>query len=511
MSGQRIFKSRSRSRGADRQAQAHILRAKCEWESTVDALSQLVCLLDGQGRVIRANRIVETWGLGQVDAVREVDIHNLCHPGCTQNGCHWLDEWPRVWDGLRRGISGEYEVHDTVWSRDVRIQAHLITSPGLPVGGEAGFAVLVVEDVSERKRSQDIQRALRESEDRFRIMADTAPVMIWMSEPDTQCSFFNQPWLNFTGRTWEQEKGNGWAEGVYPDDFDRCLETYLSAFAARRPFQMEYRLRRFDGVYRWILDTGVPRWSADGVFAGYIGSCIDITGRKEAEERLQNAQESLAQYADQLHTLASRLAELEEANRQRLSRELHDRIGQNLTALGINLNIIRSLVDGQHVEAARRYLADSLDLVGQTAGLVRDVMADLRPPVLDDYGLMAALHWYAEQFSARTGLLVHLEGGTERLDLLPGVEIALFRIVQEALTNVVRHARAGQVVVRVQAEVTMLRLMVTDDGVGFDVTAQRSSSWGLLIMAERARAVGAVCRVESRPGQGTQVIVELPR
>lgn len=131
--------------------------------------------------------------------------------------------------------------------------------------------------------------------DRFRIMADVAPVMIWVAGLDKLCYFFNKPWLEFTGKTMEQEKGNGWAEGVHPEDFDRCLETYVGSFDARKPFRMEYRLRRNDGEYRWLLDTGRPIITAEGQFLGYVGSCIDISDLKEAEERNRRMQEQLFQ------------------------------------------------------------------------------------------------------------------------------------------------------------------------------------------------------------------------
>jgi PAS domain S-box-containing protein len=149
------------------------------------------------------------------------------------------------------------------------------------------------KDISEAKRREE---ALLESEARFRSMADSAPVLLWIAGIDTLCTFFNQTWLDFTGRTLEQEMGNGWVEGVHVDDVRRCLDLYLSAFAARQAFTMEYRLRRADGEYRWILDTGTPRFTPDGNFAGYIGSCIDITTNKEAEVALQK-------YADQFQEL----------------------------------------------------------------------------------------------------------------------------------------------------------------------------------------------------------------
>jgi PAS domain S-box-containing protein len=121
----------------------------------------------------------------------------------------------------------------------------------------------------------------KELDERFYIMADCAPVMLWMAGTDSRCHFFNKPWLDFAGRTLEQEIGEGWIEGVYSEDFQRCVDTYLENFNKRQEFRMEYRLRRHDGVYRWILDTGRPYYDTTGKFAGFIGSCIDITDLKE--------------------------------------------------------------------------------------------------------------------------------------------------------------------------------------------------------------------------------------
>jgi PAS domain S-box-containing protein len=159
---------------------------------------------------------------------------------------------------------------------------------------EVAFAGAVADQLAqallnaERERTH---RELRESEERFRLLADAAPVMVWRSGVDGLRDFVNKQWLTFTGRTMEQEVRDGWSTGVHPDDLDECLHTYVRAFRGRQPFQMEYRLHRLDGEYRWVLDTGVPRSAGDGSFAGYIGSCVDITERKQADDTLRQSEE----------------------------------------------------------------------------------------------------------------------------------------------------------------------------------------------------------------------------
>jgi PAS domain S-box-containing protein len=193
----------------------------------------------------------------------------------------------------------EYEAEHRVLLPNGQI-SWLATRGRVEFGGDGKPARMrgVSFDVTRRKLGE---QALSESEERFRTMANTAPVMIWMSGTDKLCTFLNKRWLEFTGRAIEQEMGNGWAENVHPDDLQRCLKTYTEAFDAREPFVTQYRLRRHDGEYRWISDNGVPRYDSHNNFVGYIGSCIDITELLAKEEALHEFEERVALAAEAAH------------------------------------------------------------------------------------------------------------------------------------------------------------------------------------------------------------------
>lgn len=224
---------------------------------------------------------------------------------------------------------------------------------------------------------------------------------------------------------------------------------------------------------------------------------------------------SVSQHHEQLRALTARLAEVEESERRRLARELHDRVGQSLTALGINLNILRGQFSPGAAGKSTDRLEDSLRLVEDTMGSIRNVMTDLRPPVLDDYGLVATLRWYGTQFSTRAGVPALVEGEELTPRLPQDVETALFRIAQEALTNVSKHARATQVRITLETGADNVRLTIADDGVGFDPALLREhgegSKWGLINIRERAEAFGGTLQVDTAPGKGTRISVQVGR
>jgi two-component system sensor histidine kinase UhpB len=275
-----------------------------------------------------------------------------------------------------------------------------------------------------------------------------------------------------------------------------------------QPVTVVHEHYQANGERRFVEVLAAPMWKRDGTFQGIIESMRDITSRKQAEE-------AILQYTERLKALAAQLTEVEDAERQRLARELHDRVGQNLTALGINLNIIRMQIPEDESPSIHYHLEDSLSLVEQTAERIRDVMAELRPPVIDDYGLVAALRWYGEKIARRIDIPITVTGNEPEPRLESRVENALFRIVQEGLTNVAKHARATHVMIKVDEDDENLYLNLEDDGVGFDpqqITEQNARrGWGLLSMTERAQAVGGRCQIVSAHNQGTHITVEVPK
>jgi two-component system sensor histidine kinase UhpB len=278
------------------------------------------------------------------------------------------------------------------------------------------------------------------------------------------------------------------------------------------PYVIQYRIIRPNGEVRVIEGIGRTDIDEHGNAATIYGTGQDVTARIEAEQVRVRDQEALQRYADRLRVLSSRLAEAEDSERQRIARELHDQVGQNLTALGINLNITQSLLPKDTPDTIRTRLQDSLALVNETTDRVRNVMADLRPPVLDDYGLLAALKWNGERFASRTGIAVTVKGEEPVPRLSASTENALFRIAQEALTNVSKHAQATMVTMSVQMGKESIELTIADNGAGFDrLDSVDDRGWGLLTMLERAEAVGGTCLIDPRPGKGTHVMVKAPR
>lgn len=360
-----------------------------------------------------------------------------------------------------------------------------------PLRRAEGGAVVTHSDITERKMSEI---ALRESDGRFWRMADALPVPIWMTGVDAQCTYLNRHWLQLTGRRLDQEIGAGWVDGIHEGDRAEAMTAYLDAFHARRSFRIEYRIRRWDGEYRWLLDSGMPRYGSDGSFHGYVGGCIDITERREAEQLFRD--------------LNRRLIVAQEDERRRIARELHDHLNQQLALLAIDLQQL-----SVHPPATAEGLAAALHADWRrTTEIASDVHAishRLHPSKLEALGLVATIRAHCRDVS-RQGFAVHFSERNVPGGVSTDAALCLFRVLEEAVTNASRHSGAGSADVALEGHGTDILLRVSDRGRGL-TASERSSGLGLISMRERLQLVGGTLSITSSEGGGTTVEAHVPR
>ncbi len=347
-------------------------------------------------------------------------------------------------------------------------------------------------DLTDRRRAE---LQLRESEERFRLVANTAPVLIWTSGTDKKCDYFNNPWLEFTGRSLEAELGDGWAEGVHLDDSNQCLQTYSEAFDRKESFEMYYRLRRHDGEYRWLLDKGVPRFNSDGSFAGYIGSCIDITERKLAEESLA--------------TIGRRLIEAHEEERTWIGRELHDDINQRLALLAVELD--RCNQHPLSAEQLSEQVRQAQERINQIARDVQGLSHRLHSSKLEYLGLATAVNSFCRELSEQSKVEIQFSHSGIPRTLSKEVSLCLFRVLQEALQNAVKHSGVRSFRVDLRGTGQSIDLTVADSGCGFEEQeAFTRHGLGLISMRERLQLVHGDLSAKSKPGAGTTIHARVP-
>ena len=329
--------------------------------------------------------------------------------------------------------------------------------------------------------------------------------MLWVADAEGRCVFVSHAWLSFTGRAVPHEIGLGWADSVHDDDRTSSLRHYREALTKRQTFALQYRFRRADGIYRWISDQAHPWVALDGQLLGHVGTWVDITDRKETEVAGQEE-------SRQLRQLAANLQTAREQERARVARELHDELGQTLTALKLDISRTIDLMRSE------RMTPDLIDRIQTVVGLsdialatVKRIATTLRPAALDHLGLAEAIHWEALAFKARTGVRCFVRTNKKQTRLSSEQQTSLFRIFQEALTNVVRHAQASAVYVTLIERDDRFELRIRDNGRGITTAeAQNPQAIGLLGMRERAALAGGEFGVSGQRGKGTVISVRVP-
>jgi PAS domain S-box-containing protein len=366
--------------------------------------------------------------------------------------------------------------------------------------GATLVALLIMQN-----RKARVERALRESEERFRRIVDHAPVMIWTARPDTSLDYLNQYCVEFTGLPIEKLRNEGWLDAVHPEDLERSKGTYGPAFDARMPFTMEYRVRRADGQYRWLLASGIPKFGPDGSFAGFIGTDVDITERRDAEDVFRVSRAALEVSHREIQQLAGRLLTAHEDERRHLARELHDDLTQRLARLAIDAGRMESAADAP--EGIRLLREDLVHLSED----VHALSYRLHPSVLDDLGLVEALKAECDRVGRHGDLRVDLEASALPMALPKDASLCLFRVAQEALSNAARHGHASTINVSLSPRGQGFQISVSDNGNGFDTERPSDrASLGLASMRERVRLLDGKLEIESIPGHGTRVVAWVP-
>ena len=366
----------------------------------------------------------------------------------------------------------------------------------------AGLVLIVLQALTiiglllRRARERKSELRLLESEKRFRLMADTTPALVWMCDAEGEVTYLNERRIDFTGRDPATGLGDVWTAFIHPEDVQSVLKANALALKRREGFSKEYRLRRRDGVYRWMLDIAAPRIHSDGSFAGFIGSAVDISDQKLAQEALQN--------------IGGKLIEAQEEERVRIARELHDDICQRLALLSMELEQADRGSNGSNgspnpkIEEIRQHCAE-------IAGDVQALSHKLHSSKLEYLGVVAAIRSFCREFCQQHDAVIQFSEEGVPSFLPRDISLSLFRVAQEALQNALKHSGVSQFLVSLRGTADEIQLDVSDDGTGFDVeVALREKGLGLVSMQERVHQVHGILTIKSTEKFGTKILVRVP-
>jgi PAS domain S-box-containing protein len=377
----------------------------------------------------------------------------------------------------------------TLWERDREYFIPVLALIGVQF-------LLIITLLWQRARKRKAEAGLRESEKRFRVMADTIPALIWMCDSQGRITYLNERRIAFTGSDPNPGYGDAWKAYVHPDDLKKMSNTLAQALKTREPFSQEYRMRRSDGLYRWMFDVASPRVNGDGSFAGFIGSAIDTTDQKLAQQAIEK--------------MSGQLIEAQEKERRRIARELHDDICQRLALLSVELDEANLISDVQSAEK-RLSLEEIQKHCSEITGDIQSLSHQLHSSKLDYLGVAAAIRGFCRELSKQHKVGIEFTENGVPKNLPEDIALCLFRVSQEALHNAMKYSGMSQFTIEMTGMPDELQLLITDEGAGFDVEqARRNGGLGLLSMQERVNLVKGRLLVESTPGSGTKILAVVP-
>ncbi len=472
-----------------KRAQERLADNETRLRAIIDAEPECVKVLDASGRVLTMNPAGLT--MIEADTPEQIVGHDVLSIVAPEYRNAFADLSRRVFAGDTGTL--EFEIIGFKGTRRW-LETHAV--PLRTPRGEVHSVLGITRDITNRKRAE---QALRESQARLQLVARATNDAVWDWDLVTDALWLADGFQKMFGYTPDEiEPGpEAWYNRLHPDDRERVITGVRAAIdGGETSWSDEYRFRRKDGGYAEIYDRGYVMHDANGRPVRMVGSMMEVSERKRTEAQLRN--------------LAARLEAIREEERTRIAREIHDEVGQALTALKMDLAWLAKKVPPRGTPVRKKLLGME-GVIDGTMDALHRILAELRPGVLDDLGLPAAIRWLAEEFKRRTEIActVHMTGGEPGLDSSQAT--AVFRILQEALTNVARHAGATQVEIRLHVLPTAFELVVTDDGRGItSAELQASGTLGILGMRERALTWHGRVTVHGEPGRGTTVRVFMP-
>ena len=414
----------------------------------------------------------------------------IVHDSDLQVRVDWraLQRWDIPESALPPGAVIDYR-QPSIWQRErksIVIGIIVIVAEALLIAG------LLLQSARKRKA----EAVLRESEERFRVMADSTPSLVWMCDARGRITYLNDRRIAFTGPEPDTGYGDNWITYVHPDDVEPMLGKLYEALKVKQPFSQEYRLRRSDGIYRWMFDVASPRVNGDGSFGGFIGSAIDTTDQKLAQKALEK--------------VSGQLIEAQEKERSRIARDLHDDICQRLALLSMEIERANRTSNGPSA-ATKQNLEQIKKHCSEIAIDVQSLSHQLHSAKLDYLGVVAAVKGLCTEYSRQHQASIEFTDRNVPRHLPKDISLCLFRIAQEALQNAVKYSGADRFFVAVWAVEGEIQLVVRDEGEGFDVEeAKKNRGLGLMSMQERIHLVHGRFAVDSKPGKGTRIFAAVP-
>jgi len=499
---------------ARKTAETALRESEERFRAIVQATPECVKVVAADGTLLAMNSA----GCTMVEANSETDVlgqsvYGLLAPEFRQT---FIDFNQRVCSGGKGEI--EFQIIGLKGTRRW-METHAVPMRD-PVSGQI-VQLAVTRDVTVRKEAEE---NLRRSEGELRTLADSIPQLTWMANPDGHIFWYNRVWYEYTGTTLEQMEGWGWKALHDPEVLPEVMKKWTESVRTATPFEMEFPLRGADGVFRWFLTRVRPFCDANGKVTRWFGTNTNIDEQRRLLQSLSEARDHLEKRVEErttelkaanesLRDLSASLLKVQDDERRRLARELHDSVGQILAALSMNIGMIQMQADKLDADGARA-IAQNAQLVQQASSEIRTLSHLLHPPLLEIAGLASTLRWYVEGFSERSKINVDLEIPDNFPRLPSDTELAIFRIVQECLTNIHRHSGSSAASIRIDQEEDSLRVQVQDNGKGISLEKQaeliESSRGGVGFrgMRERLRQLGGSLDIHSE-GSGTVVIATL--